>query len=260
MERSMMEERFSARMFLDHVATQRGISIRDIDVAPVVVLAWSRRVIQSLADAVGAQPASHWFHEEGNPLYTGYVQGRRVSFVYAPVGAPGTVALMEELIACGARVFVGFGLAGSLQESAPVGTLLIPTSCVREEGTSLHYVGDEAALTPDVRLLERLRAAAQAEGLKVICGVQWTTDAIYRELHAKIESYRQRGVFGVDMETSAMYALGQFRRVQVCNLLVVSDELWREWRPAFGSPELGAARAIAGRVIVRCLEHDLVGT
>ena len=64
---------------------------------------------------------------------------------------------------------------------------------------------------------------------------------------------------GVDMETSAMYALGQFRDVRVCNLLVVSDELWREWRPALDRPEVKDATACARRVILRCLASRITG-
>jgi len=50
-----------------------------------------------------------------------------------------------------------------------------------------------------------------------------------------------------------MYALGMFRGVDVCNLLVVSDELWDEWRPGFHSPELQGAEERARQVILRCL-------
>jgi uridine phosphorylase len=98
-----------------------------------------------------------------------------------------------------------------------------------------------------------LRAVAQSEGANVASGSLWTTDAPYRELVSKIESYRQQGVLGVDMETSAMYALGLFRGVEVCNLLVVSDELWHEWRAAFRTPELREATESAQRVILSSL-------
>jgi len=49
------------------------------------------------------------------------------------------------------------------------------------------------------------------------------TVSITRETEEKVRTYAQRGVLGVDMETSAMYALGIFRGVEVCNLLTVSD-------------------------------------
>jgi uridine phosphorylase len=251
-----MDERFNPQMTINHFASQQGITVEDIGVAPIVVISWGRGVIQSLADTIGAQTPPHWFYNEGLLFYTGQVQGQRVSFAQAPVGAPGTVMMMEEMIVCGARVFLGLGWAGSLQPSAPVGTLLIPTACIREEGTSFHYLNDGATIAPSRRLVELLRTVARSEGAEIISGALWTTDAPYREFVSKIESYGRQGVWGVDMETSAMYALGQFRGVEVCNLLVVSDELWQEWRAAFRSSELKDATACAQRVILRCLAND----
>jgi uridine phosphorylase len=137
-----------------------------------------------------------------------------------------------------------------------LGSLLIPTSCVSEEGTSPHYIKDDERIRPDAKLVASLEAAAGNIGRRVFKGPQWTTDAPYRELIAKIEAYRKQGVLGVDMETSAMYALGQFRGVRVCNLLVVSDELWSEWNPAFGTEGLQAATKRAEAVIARLLEAD----
>ena len=253
-----MEERINPRMTINYFVSQQGITVEDIGVASIVVISWGRRVIQSLADTIGAQTPPHWFYNEGLLFYTGQAQGQRVSFAQAPVGAPGTVMMMEEMIACGARVFLGLGWAGSLQPSAPVGTLLIPMACIREEGTSFHYLDDEATIAPSERLAETLRTVAQSEGARIASGSLWTTDAPYRELVSKIESYGQQGVLGVDMETSAMYALGQFRGVEVCNLLVVSDELWHEWHAAFRTPELEEATECAQRVILRCLANDVL--
>ncbi|MBV4420454.1 hypothetical protein KM800_14175 [Clostridium tyrobutyricum] len=45
--------------------------------------------------------------------------GIQVTFVKLPVGAPSAVSTLEQLIACGAKIFIGIGLAGSLQ---PIGT------------------------------------------------------------------------------------------------------------------------------------------
>ena len=146
-----MKARFTPQMSIDHHTTLRGISVRDIGVAPVVLVSWGVKVVKALADAVGAQPCPHWFYNERHPFYTGEVQGHRVSFAHVPVGAPGTVLIMEEMIASGARLFLGLGWAGSLQPRAPVGTLLIPTRCIREEGTSLHYLEKDTPVTPDDR-------------------------------------------------------------------------------------------------------------
>jgi uridine phosphorylase len=247
--------RFTAQMYIDYYAAKRGISVEEIGVAPWVVVSWAPRVIEELAESIGAAPAEHWRWLTRLPLYSGEIEGQRVSFVQVGIGAPTTVTAMESLIACGARIFLGLGWAGSLQPSAPVGTFLIPTDCIREEGTSFHYLDADAAVGPDEGLVALLQRAAEEDedNTPVLAGPHWTTDAPYRELKSKIETYRQRGVLGVDMETSAMYALGRFRNVPVCNLLVVSDVVWQEWDPAFRTPELKAATRRAQRVVLRAL-------
>lgn len=249
-----MAVRFTPQMYIEHYAAQRGITVAEIGVAPIVVISWAPSVIHAFAERSQAQPAPHWPWAKRYPFYSGQVQDQAVSFAQVGIGAPATVAAMEEMIACGARLFLGLGWAGSLQPSAPIGSFLIPTRCIREEGTSVHYVADEAALVPDEQLVERLQAAAQAEAEKVVLGPHWTTDAPYREHNHTIAAYRQQGVVGVDMETSAMYALGQFRNVPVCNLLVISDEVWRDWRSASWTPALKTATARAQDVIMRVLE------
>jgi uridine phosphorylase len=255
-----MTERFTAEMFIAFQAERLGISVEELGVAPVVVVSWSPRVVRALAEQIGAEPPPHQGEGIEPGLFTGEIGGRRVSLARAPVGAPGTIAMMEEMMACGAGLFVGLGWAGSLQPGAPVGSLLVPTHCVREEGTSPHYVADDEAIVPDLRLVSLVSDVAAATREQVLPGGQWTIDAPYRELVSKIDAYRARGVLGVDMETSAMYALGRFRGVPVCNLLVVSDELWETWRPAFGTPELRVATERAQQLVLRLLEQEELWT
>jgi uridine phosphorylase len=252
-----MEERFTPEMFLSYYTAWHGIAREDLGVAPVCVLVWSRRLVESLSERLGARPSEHWMYRSNNALYRGSVEGHPVSLLDAPVGAPGTVMMMEEMVSCGARVFLGVGLAGSLQPRAPVGTILIPTTCIREEGTSGHYLDAKETVEASPRILEIAKQACKEEGVSPVVGPHWTTDAPYRELVSKIESYRRQGVIGVDMETSAMYALGKVRKVDVCNLLAVSDELWQEWKPEFESPELEGAYGLLERVLFRCLARGL---
>ena len=250
------KERFTPRSTIDHYTSRHNISVDDIGVAPVVVISWWRNVVTPLAEKIGARTPTHWIYGQRQPFFTGQISGRSISLLQAPVGAPGTVMIMEELIACGAHTFLGLGWAGSLQPHAPIGTLLIPTSCVREEGTSFHYLDGSEELAPPGWMVRLLRRQAEKEGSQIVAGPLWTTDAPYRELVSKINTYAEQGVLGVDMETSAMYALGRFRDVRVCNLLVVSDELWHEWHPAFETTELNEATQLAQRIILRCLEDD----
>jgi uridine phosphorylase len=244
-------------MLIDYYVGLRGIAVGDIGVTPLVVVSWIGTIVRSFVEATAAQRPEHWLYGDRNPLYLGSVGEQPVAIAQLPVGAPGTVMIMEEMIACGARAFIGVGFAGSLQPESPIGSFVIPTSCVRDEGTSGHYVTDDAALTASPTLQAVLLEACREEGAPVRAGPQWTTDAPYRELVSQIEGHRQQGILGVDMETSAMYALGLCRGVDVCNLLVVSDELWHDWRPAFGTPALQAAAQRAVRIVLQAVRRKL---
>jgi uridine phosphorylase len=270
---SSNEVRITPQHVVQHNITRKEIDIESIGVAPVVVLSWGTKVVEWIAGNLDAELSPHWFYGDRESLYTAEIDGQKVSVARVPVGAPGTVMHMEEMIACGAHTFIGLGWAGAcgahtfiglgwaggLQPHTAIGQLLIPTACVRQEGTSPHYIEDEGRIKPDPGLVDLLTAAARAEGLAVHHGTQWTTDAPYRELVSQIETYRGQGVLGVDMETSAMYALGQYRKVRVANLLVVSDEVWREWRPAFGTKTLVQSTKRAQKVVEMCLADILNG-
>lgn len=248
-----MSEHLSADMAVEFWASQRGVSIEKVGIAPTVIGSWELDTIDALATSTGASASPSWWWGPRFPLYNGELAGKKVSFVNLPLGAPATVMVMEELIACGARVFIGLGLAGSIQPEAPVGTCFIPTSCVREEGTSRHYLSGDDGLRPAPRLVRALEKARVKKGLTAYTGPIWTTDAPYREMVTSIENFRLRNILGVDMETSAMYALGVYRNVEVCNFLVVSDELWRTWRPTVDRPELVEALKKAKETVIEAV-------
>ncbi len=49
------DERFTPKIFIDWMAARQGLHKEDFGIAPAVVISWSRRVIESLAEAVGAK-------------------------------------------------------------------------------------------------------------------------------------------------------------------------------------------------------------
>ncbi len=249
-----MDEWITPQVLITYFASRRGIDVAQFKINPVVVMTWCTPILNSLVERTGAERWKLWAFGGTHPLYQAEVQGRKLSIAHLPMGAPATVMAMEEMIALGARVFIGLGIAGGLQPSAPVGSILLPTSCLSEEGTSRHYVDDMTKVGPSLNLMQGLRSAADAAQVKLVPGPQWSCDAFYRELVSKIEAYRRQGVLAVDMETSATYALGQFHGVDVCNLLVVSDEVWETWRPAYGTPEQRRGEENAVKVVLDWLK------
>lgn len=245
----------TADKYIDYYTKLRNISVEEIGVGPVVVASWAPGIVKRLADGYGAQPSAHWPMQSRYPLYFSEKEGIRVSFIQLTVGASATVTQMEQLIACGAKVFVTLGWAGSLNPIAPINSMLVPTTCIREEGTSYHYLAKDEIVRSDPRLASILVQAARTEGIQVNSGPHWSTDAIYREGAEKIAAYRVYGVLGVDMETSAMFALGKVYNVAVGNLLVVSDSLWGTWDMSFHSEELRAASLRGVKVMQRAAEE-----
>jgi purine-nucleoside phosphorylase len=228
-----MEERFNAEMFINHICRKRNIQISDFNLAPVVVTSWSKRFVEDFASIINAEKFSIQLFD-ATPIYTGKINEKKCSVVGARVGASTMVMHLEEIVACGAKIIINVGFAGSLQVSNPVGSIIIPTDCISEEGTSQHYWNGEK--TCDKELSEILYSHCKSAGLTVSSGKLWTTDAPYRELISKIHEYIKAGVLGVDMETSAVYSFGKYKDIRICNILVVTDELWTDWNPDFSSP------------------------
>jgi len=248
---------FTPEMFVNNFLSQKNISKQETGISSVVVLSWTAGVIHWFGSKTKAKKIKSWIFSNTYPVYQAEINNKKVTFIQVGMGAPATVASMEEMIVCGAEVFIGLGWTGSLRKEIKTGDALIPVECVVEEGTSPHYVQDASLIKPDKDIANIIKKAGKKNGLNITPNIQWTTDAPYRELRSKVYDYGNKGVSGVDMETSAMYALGVFRKVSVCNLLVVSDELWDTWNPNFYSAILKESFEKAQDTVLGAVEEIL---
>jgi len=174
--------------------------------------------------------------------------GAGVSVVGGP-GAPNAALYVEELRALGARRFLVVGMAGSLQPSVEVGSLVVCTKAFRDEGTSHHYARGGSFAYPTRRLVDRLRASLDRHRLPYVAGPSWTTDAPYRETVAEVRAYRARGVVTVEMEASAVFSVARCLRAEAAALFVVSDRLdERGWEPRFHDSRPGLKRALRAAI------------
>lgn len=221
--------RFTPEQAVGHRLRARGQTFDDMRVGKKVLLTWSRNWGEALADALGATPAPQTMFIDTFWLRTADNDQGGITVAFAPIGAPGTIMLMEDLIACGAKSIVGVGASGGLNPDHPVGDVLLPNVCrVIDEGTSTHYP-DEGPPAVDQELRAGLTSLLERHGARTASGDWWTTDGFYREMTDDIARHADAGILGIDMETSAMYRVGQHRGVAVCNMLIVSDELWTDW-------------------------------
>ncbi len=164
------------------------------------------------------------------PIYRMDYEGSEVAVVHPGVAAPLAAAVMEELIAFGCRNFIACGSCGVLDGGLDKGTIIVPDSAVRDEGTSYHYVAPSREIEAQAAVNKVIAAVLEDRGLPYIIGKTWTTDAFYRETKNRVAHRKGEGCLVVEMECAAFLAVAAFRGVRFGQLLSTEDDVsGHEW-------------------------------
>lgn len=244
------DEHFTPRSYLSYALSLHGRTLEEARLPSTLIATFHASVYRDLVAATNAEQAPQTPPEVMN-VAQGKIGERPVALRKLGVGAPAAVAVLEELIVLGVRDILVVGTGSSLQPTLPIGSYIIPTSAIREEGTSFHYAPAGSELAPDATLAQTLAEAVVALGGVVTFGPVWTTDAPYREMRSKVAAYGAMGALAVEMETSALFALAQFRGVRLAQLITISDEIFHEWRPGFHSTELRASQKLMAQAALQ---------
>lgn len=222
------------------------------DIGPVAVLVSTEPDIRYLRTNL-AKPKSQAFFM-GSIITQDKEDAPSIAGPY--IGAPYGVMLLESLIARGARDIIVLGWCGGITPELACGDLVIPDYAIVDEGTSRNYKildPDLPCTYPDKNLSASLAAHLTSEGLKHHCCPIWTTDAIYRETPQKVAGFRGQGAHAVEMECSALFAVAEYRNVNITALLVVSDSLASgsgDWEPGFRKKTFKTARKSACKSVM----------
>lgn len=211
-----------------------GDTVKPIDDFPKICIStFSNDMIEKYAAGAGVEIIAHLYAATGpTPVYKTCYGGEDIAFYLSKVGGPACVAGFEEIVAMGAQKFVLFGCCGVLDDSAVDGKLIVPTSAVRDEGTSYHYAPPSPELDADPKLTGILTSCLDKLGCPYVKGKIWTTDAIYRETPDRIAERKKEGCIGVEMEYASMLAAAQFRNILFIQFLYGADNLdCTSWDP-----------------------------
>jgi uridine phosphorylase len=195
-------------------------------VPPRCVLCFFPEVIESVCGG-GRAVVVHTFKSEigPNPVYQLEVKGQSILVMHPGVGSALAAGFLEEVIALGARQIIACGSAGVLDGALAVGHVVVPSSAIRDEGTSYHYLPPSREAYPHPQAVHAIEAALQHHHVPYVLGKTWTTDGLYRETRARMEARRAEGCLTVEMEASAFFAVAQFRDVVFGQLLYSGDDL-----------------------------------
>lgn len=210
----------------EEVVAEQGEGLPDVP--PAVILGFPAKlteVVVERADAPTTIVRSQYLYPLTETV--GYVPVTEHGF-----GAPIAAEVTENVIAAGAEAVVVLGGGAGLQSELSPDAAILPTSAIRDEGVSYHYVPDGEPVTPTASLVESLDDALTGAGFETPRGPTWTTSAFYRETLPEIAHYREDGVVTLDMESAAIWAVCQYRDVDTATVHELADVLTPdEWVP-----------------------------
>jgi len=150
----------------------------------------------------------------------------------AQIGAPASILLLETLIAIGCDTFISIGSSGGLTSEHPPSTVVVPTTTIRDEGTSYHYLPADTEASPDPAIQNLFKLHLKNDGFKTTRGAVWTTDGLFRETTKRVNNRLSKGAIAVDMEASALAAVATFRGVRIGQAVYIADTLFdNSWDP-----------------------------
>jgi uridine phosphorylase len=157
-------------------------------------------------------------------MYSGTLDGKRVTVGNGGRYAPDTAITTEILCGAGAQSLIRVGSCGSLQENVKIGDLVIVTGALRGDGTSRYYVAENFSTVAHPDVVNGLKAAADSLKVRYHLGRIFTTDALFQETPELIQQLNEQNISSIDMVTSTFLTIAQVRGKKAGAVLAVSDE------------------------------------
>lgn len=163
-------------------------------------------------------------HHRGLWGYTGTAaDGEPLTVQSTGMGGPSAAIVLHELIALGAKRAIRVGTCGALDPALRLGDLVVASQAIAADGTSA-ALGAGARTFADAALvdalcgeLERRPSRPHQEGRIV------STDLFYERDSERNAGWSAEGALAVEMEASALFAVGASAGIQVACLLAVTD-------------------------------------
>jgi uridine phosphorylase len=241
---------FTPADVIKYAADDRKVAIESFNVPERVIVTYQSSVFEHVQQTFMGKP-KEWLHGDSQPFVIMSLANVEIGIARSWIGSPAAAMVLEELVACGAKKVFEVGCVGALQSALQPGDMVVVSEAVRDEGTSRHYLPQNVELESSLRLRDLLAEVLSEKKLQYRIGPVWTTDGVYRETRRKLLRLRGEGVLGVNMETSALFAVAKYRGVEMASAQVVSDVLSEDgWLPAFRhEPVREALRSLAECVV-----------
>ena len=185
-------------------------------------------------------------------VWTGTLDGARVSVCSTGIGGPSAAIALEELVECGAHTFIRVGTCGGVAPEVHGGDLVVATAAVRQEGTSREYMPLEYPAAASFDIVRALADEAERLQYPVHVGVIQSKDSFYGEIRPERmpvaaqltqqwKALLAAGVLASEMESAALFVAAAYLHVRCGTVLNV---LWNDENEAPAVGKNAAQRGI----------------
>ena len=224
---------------------QFHINVSEKDVGKYVILCGDPGRVEKIAHHL--DDAKEVSYNREFKIYTGLLNGEKVSVASTGIGGPSAAICVEELIMCGCHTFIRVGTSGGMGEKVKAGDLLIATSAIRDDGTSREYMPLSVPASADFHVTSALVDAAKncfgntlENSLHV--GIVQSKDSFYGEtnpetmpakemLFEKWNAYLEVSCLCSEMECASIFSVAMARGVRAGAILLA---IWNVTRPDTG--------------------------
>lgn len=194
------------------------------EICETIILSFNGEIVERIKQMDGVYEGGYLTNLNGKfPWYIYEVDGLKLAVTMATIGASMVVGFLEELKARGFNNFIVLGSCGVLDQSIQADKIILPSSALRDEGTSYHYAPASDEIAYEQSLLLTMEKALNKSCIEHIRTKAWTTDAFYREKPDKVKRRLAAGAKVVDMEASAIMAWAQYRQAKVYQFFYTAD-------------------------------------
>lgn len=213
---------FTAENLLREARRQKSIS--EGNIPSVCILDPDGDIADHLIRTGQASVHPHWacYHTK---LYSFTHDGIEYGIIPHVVGASFAVLVAEELFVSGCKLLICMTSAGQIVPLGQPPYFVLIEKALRDEGTSYHYMPPAPFSHLRPVLLKSMQGAFAEAPVRVLDGATWTTDAPFRETAAAIEYARSKGILGVEMEASALYAFAQVKAKDVVCFAHITNQM-----------------------------------
>ena len=174
-------------------------------------------------------------HRQHGLVHNGTINGVKVSAIRCQMGAPYAAIVMEVLHRASVEKVIRCDYAGSISDEIAVGDVIVPSIALGADGTTPFYVGPDvpteepSSFGASSGMIAALADAAGKKGYKTHQCTVLSMDGLFRETPERVAKWQAAGAQAIDMETAAIYCVGNLYGMQCGAVLAISDKPGSEY-------------------------------